>query len=742
MTQAIQFLLEQMTLDEKIAQLVSYKPGLLVDENNRFSIEKADQLLPHGIGQISATSGTLEITPGQAAELNNAIQAYLKEHTRLGIPAIVHEECLSGFCAREATVFPQAIGQASTWDPGLIQQMTTHIRAQMRAVGAQHALAPVLDVVRDPRWGRCEETFGEDPYLAAEIGCAYIQGLQGDDLAESIAATAKHFAAHALTEGGRNCAPVHLGMRELRDSVLYPFEKAVKRAGIRSVMNAYNEIDGVPCAASRELLTGILREEWGFDGPVVSDYFAVERLISHHHTAADKVEAAAQALEAGIEIELPNADCYPELAQAVASGRISTATLDQAVLRVLNLKQALGLFENALVAVDRVAAAYHAPAGRELSRRVAQNSIVLLKNDGNLLPLKKDLKTLAVIGPNAASCRNMLGDYNYAVTLSAALKIQIPDTQEALEAFGGARITSVLEGIRSTVSAGTEIRFARGCGLFDDSTEGIDEAVAAAQGADVAILVVGDQAGMFIDGTSGENIDRVDATLTGAQEELVRRVLATGTPVVLVLVNGRPPVLGASGGAPAILEAWHPGEVGGQAVADVLFGDVNPAGRLPVTLLRAVGQTPLVYNLKLVSFKDYLEGPLQPFLPFGHGLSYTRFTYSGLEISARDGAVEVQFDLQNSGERAGDEVAQLYIHDVVASAVRPVKELKGFQRVHLAAGETRRVRFMLALDELAFHNAALQRVVEPGAFEVFVGSSSADLRLQGGFIVNEKGMVS
>lgn len=742
-TENMETLLEKMTLDEKIAQLVSVKPWMLVDEQNEFSVEKSAALLRHGMGQLSAVSGTLAVTPEQSAALTNRIQIYLRNQTRLGIPAIVHEECLSGFCTKGATIFPQAIGLASTWEPELLKTMTGVIREQMRAVGAHHALAPVLDVIRDPRWGRCEETLGEDPYLVASMGIAYIQGLQGDDLKSGIAATAKHFAAHALSEGGRNCAPVHLGPRELRDIYLYPFEAAVKAAGIRTVMNAYNDIDGVPCAASRDLLTGILREEWGFDGVVVSDYFAVERLISQHHTAADKKEAACQALEAGIDIELPFADCYSELAEAIRERKITQDTLDQAVLRVLRLKQELGLFERCEVAADQVSAVFARPASRELSRRIAQKTMVLLKNEGRLLPLKKDLKSIAVIGPNAASPRSMLGDYNYSVTFSAAGKLQLADTSASLEAFGGVRITSILDGIKNTVSAATDVRYERGVDLESGPTEGIDDAVAAARQAEVAVVVVGDQAGMFIDGTSGENIDRTDAALTGAQVELVQRVVATGTPVVVVMVNGRPLIIPEiARAAQAVLEAWHPGEEGGQAAADVLFGDVNPGGKLPVSLLSAVGQTPLTYNLKPISLKAYLEGDLKPTYAFGHGLSYTRFGYRDLEItpatSDDNSPITIRFAIENTGDRTGEEVAQLYVHDVVASLTRPVKELKGFRRLTLAPGETKLVTFSLPLEELAFYDQSLRRVVEPGLFEVMVGSASDDIRLQSQFEITGK----
>jgi beta-glucosidase len=752
--------LSQMTLEEKVAQLTGVQARNLVDNQSRFDPAKAAPLLQHGIGHISALSGTLPVTPAQAAELANTVQAYLREHTRLGIPAIMHEECLAGFCANGATIFPHAIGLASAWQPDLIQAMTTAIRAEMRAVGAHQALAPVLDVIRDPRWGRCEETLGEDAYLVAATGAAYIRGLQGENLNQGIASTAKHFAAHALSEGGRNCAPVHLGPRELRDTIFFPFEAAVKEANIQSFMNAYNDIDGEPCAASRELLTDILRGEWGFEGPVVSDYFAVERLISQHHTAGSNKEAACQALEAGLDIELPFADCFPTLVEAIREGQVSEATMDQAVERVLRFKQSLGLFESTIVSIEQAAAPSALPEHRALSRTIAQKSLILLKNEGapvrssgvpvqssgmserpaRLLPLRKDLKSIAVIGPNAASPRAMLGDYSYVVTYTAARQIQPADTSADLEALCGRSITSILEGIRQTVSAETEIRYAQGCDSVDTSTDSIAKAVEAARNAEVAVVVVGDQAGMFTNGTSGENIDRVEASLYGAQAELVRQVCATGTPVVVVLANGRPPVIpDIAQYATAVLEAWHPGEAGGQAVADVLFGDVNPGGKLPVTLLSATGQAPLNYSLKPVSLKEYLDAPIRPVYAFGHGLSYTQFEYRDLAITSEaldaPGEVVIRCQIQNTGSVAGEEVAQLYIHDVVASLTRPVLELKGFHRLALEPGQVKTLTFRLHTDQLAFHNRQLCRVVEPGQFEVLVGSASDDIRLRGTFEV-------
>lgn len=487
-------------------------------------------------------------------------------------------------------------------------------------------------MVRDPRWGRCEETLGEDPYLTAVIATAFIKGLQGGgpgegmDLKAVIAATAKHFAGHGFSEGGRNWAPVYLGPRELRDVFLLPFEAVVREAGVKAIMNAYHDIDGVPCAANRELLTGILREEWGFDGIVVSDYFSVDMLRTHHYTAVDKKEAARQAIEAGIDIEFPHVNCYGQpLLEAVRDGAVPEAILDEAVSRILHLKLELGLFERVYVEPGRASTLIETEENRKLARELGRKSIVLLKNEGNILPLKKDIKSIAVIGPNAANKRNILGDYSY---------IAISNVQHDFENLAGIKLVSILEGIKNKVSSKTEVKYALGCDILNTSTEGISEAVETARNADAAVVVVGDQVGMFCDGTSGENIDRADISLYGAQEELVRAVYETGTPVIVVLVNGKPPALKQiAEKIPAVVEAWNPGEEGGNAVADVLFGDCNPGGKLPVSLLNMVGQVPLNYSLKPISCKDYLDESMKPAFPFGHGLSYTQFTYCSLDIS-------------------------------------------------------------------------------------------------------------
>lgn len=730
----VEQLLRQMSLEEKVAQLGSVSVRDLLD-GDKFSEAKAQERLRHGIGQITRPAGWSGLPPKEVAQLVNAIQRFLVEKTRLAIPAIVHEECLSGLMARGATTFPQAIGLASTWQPELIERMTTAIRREMRAIGAHQGLAPVLDVLRDPRWGRTEETMGEDHYLIAVMTAAYIRGLQGDDLRQGVIATAKHFAAHGFSEGGRNTAPVHVGERELREVFLFPFEVAVRHARVQSLMNAYHDLDGIPCAASRELLTDILRGEWGFDGIVVSDYGAVHMLMTVHRVASNEMEAACLALEAGIDVELPSTHCYAQLINAVRQGRVSEAVVDEAVRRVLRVKMRLGLFDNPFVDPDAAATIVHADEHRSLSLEIARKSIVLLKNDGNLLPLRKDLGTLAVVGPNADAPLHLLGDYTYAVHMN----LSEPDVP----------VTSVLEAIKGKVMPTTKVLYAKGCEVVGGTDEGIAEAVAIARQADVVVLVVGDRSGLFnAPATSGEGRDRITLALPGHQMALVKAIVETGKPVVLVLVNGRPVTLGNLWAKiPAVVEAWLPGEMGGVAIAEVLFGEVNPGGKLPVTFPQDVGQIPLHYNRHASSFRDYVEGKATPQFPFGHGLSYTRFEYRDLSIEPTQispaGTVRISVTVQNVGERDGDEVVQLYVRDVVACRVRPVKELKGFQRLTLKAGEAKRITFTLSADQLAFYDEAMRLIVEPGTFEVQVGSSSEDIRLRGTFeVVGEMRVVA
>ncbi len=735
-------LLARMTLEEKLAQLGGVW-GLSLTDAGRFSETKAKDLLRHGIGHIARLAGASVLTPRESASLANVLQRFLRESTRLGIPAIVHEESCAGYSARAATCFPQVIGIASTWEPQLVEEMARVIRSQMRAVGAHQALAPVLDVARDPRWGRTEETFGEDPYLVARMGTAYVRGLQGDSLRSGIVGTGKHFVGYGAPEGGLNWAPAPLPRRELLERFVPPFAAAIHEAGLASVMNAYHEIDGVPCGASRELLDGLLRTQLGFDGVVVSDYFTLQTLVSYHHVAENESEAARRGLEAGIDLELPVLAYYGEpLRQAIESGRVPLAWVDRSVARVLRMKFELGLFEQALVDADAAPAHFDTPTQRELARRIALKSIVLLQNRGELLPLDPGLGRIAVIGPCADSARLMQGDYHYPTHLEVLSKTGPPGAADELtldELF--VPMVTVLDGIRAAVTDGCEVHSARGCEILTDSTRDFEEAVELARGADVAIVVVGGRSGLVEGCTSGEFCDRAELGLFGVQTELVLAVVATGTPTVVVLINGRPLALSRLvDDVPALLEAWLPGEEGGHAIADVLFGRSSPAGRLPVTLPRAVGQLPLYYNHKPSGARsplhgDYVDLSTQPLFPFGHGLSYTHFEYKDLQLGARElpatGTLEISLDVTNAGERAGEEVVQLYVRDRVASLTRPVKELKGFLRLGLEPGETRTAVFELDLGQLAFYDADMVFLVEPGTVEIMLGSSSEAIWLRG-----------
>lgn len=746
-------LLGRMSLDEKLAQLgCVWSTQLAADD--RFSPERARELLAHGTGHITRIGAATGLRPHESAAFANDIQRFLLEETRLGIPAIIHEESVAGLTARDATQFPQAIGLASTWDPALLEDMGRVIRAQMLAVGARQTLAPVLDIARDPRWGRTEETYGEDPYLASRMGVAYVRGVQGDDLRHGIAATGKHFIGYGFSEGGMNHAPVHLGPRELREVYARPFEAAVREAGLASIMNAYNEVDGLPCAGAAAILDDLLRGALGFDGVVVADYYAVVLLHTFHRVAADKGSAAHMALGAGLDVELPQLDCYgAPLRAAVERGRVPIALVDRAVRRLVRLKLALGLFEQPYVDAPAAPRVYQTAEQRTLARRIAQQSIVLLKNTADLLPLDPRLARIAVVGPCADDVRLLQGDYSYPAHLEiiykhagrghAAEGTNILPAAEAVAFHPGpyfVPMVSPLDGIRAAVSPETTVVHASGCEIDDDDASGIAAAVEAARRADVAVVVVGGKSGLMADCTSGEFRDATQLGLTGVQQQLVEAVVATGTPTVVVLINGRVFALPwIAEHVPAVVEAWLPGEEGGNALADVLFGQVNPAGRLPVSMPRAVGQVPIYYNHKSGGGRsqmlgDYIDLATTPLYAFGHGLSYTRFTYANLEVSPHVAApatpFEIAVDIANSGARAGDEVAQLYVHDLVASVTRPVKQLAGFVRLHLASGETRRVRFTLDPSQLAFFDAAMRFVIEPGAFRIMVGAASDDIRAE------------
>jgi beta-xylosidase len=703
-------LLSSLTLEEKVAQLcgvwvaVDAGRGEVAPYQGQFVAEAGaplEERVRHGIGQLTRPFGSAPVDPAEGARLVADMQRRLVTDTRPGIAAIVHEEILSGFMTQGATAFPCPLNMASTWDPALVEEVGRAIGSQLRAVGAHQGLAPVLDVVRDARWGRTEETFGEDPYLVGCVGTAYVRGVQST----GAIATVKHFAAYSASEGGRNLAPAHVGPRELADVFLVPFEMAVRDGGAKSVMNAYQDVDGEPAAASSTLLTGVLREEWGFEGTVVSDYFSVAFLHTLHGVSDGPVSSAAMALTAGIDVELPNPDCYAApLLDAVGGGLVDEADVDRALTRVLRQKAELGL----LGAASSVSAVegpvdLDPPEHRDLARRVAERSIVLLRNAADVLPFAPSVRRVAVVGPNADDGPALLGNYSFHHHVASHLD----------HAPAGVPIVTVADGLRAT---GLEV---------SDSLVG----------ADVAVVVVGDRAGHFGRGTVGEGTDVDDLELPLGQQKVVSEIVASGMPTVVVLVTGRPyAVPWIAEHAAAVLAAWFPGEEGGAAVAGVLTGSVNPAGRTPLTWGRGAGQQPMTYLHKPLGRGGYARSSTRPVFPFGHGLSYTTFTYADLSLPAVvavDGELEVACTVTNVGSRAGDEVVQLYVRDPVASVTRPVTELRGFLRVALEPGASSRVAFTLPADMLSFTGVDGRRVVEPGAIEVMVGASSEDVRLRG-----------
>ena len=722
-------LLPRMTLTEKCAQLIG-PMGLDEGDDGQFSLEFAREHFKDGISYVNShhqNRGTR-----QTAAYLNALQKFLREETRLGIPALALGEGLHGYMAHEATSFPQAIGLASAWDIDLHQRVFSVVAREMRARGAQYVLSPVLDVARDPRWGRTEETYGEDPYLISRLGVAAVRGLQGEQFsgaADKVLATAKHFAAHGQPEGGTNCAPANYAERTLREELFAPFEAVVREAKIGSVMASYNEINGIPSHINSWLLKDLLCEEWGFEGFVVSDGWGVDDLYKLHHVAIGQADAGEKAFKSGVEVELGR--CFRNLEQAVRAGRVSEAALDAAVTKILRVKFMLGLFENPFVDEENAVAVTNCAEHRALALEAAHKSIVLLKNEGGLLPLDKEkLRSLAVIGPNAAKVR--LGGYS-------------GDPIEPV---------SVLDGIRQKVGDAVEILYAEGCGLtlspgtashlwplqeiiLPSAAEDaalIAEAVKTTQKADAALLVLGDNEQTCREGWSPTHLgDRDSLDLPGRQEELLRAVAATGKPVILLLLNGRPASINfAAENVPAILEGWYLGQAAGTAAADVLFGDVNPGGKLPITFPRSVGQIPAYYYHKPSARRGFLFSDKEPLFPFGHGLSYTSFAYSNLRLSANamqaDETVSLSVDVTNTGKRTGDEVVQFYVRDLLSEYVtRPVKLLKGFQRITLQAGETRTVTFPVGGEQLQFLNETMQKIVEPGQFELMVGGSSTDL---------------
>ncbi|KAA9133018.1 glycosyl hydrolase [Microbacterium caowuchunii] len=709
-----------MTLEEKLAQIV----GFWVDQGDEVVAPMAGEMATsaryedatrHGLGHLTRVYGTRPVDPVERAEWLWAEQRRLRSQTRLGIPAIVHEECLTGLAAWQAATFPTPLAWGAAFDPELVEEMGEAIGRSMRELGVHQGLAPVLDVVRDPRWGRVDECIAEDPYVVGTIGTSYVRGLQS----AGIHATLKHFVGYSASQAGRNHAPTQIGPRELADVFLPPFEMAIRDGGARSVMNAYTEIDGIPVASTPEYLTEILREQWGFDGVVVSDYFAVAFLKTMHGIAEDLAEAARLSLAAGIDVELPTGDAYAApLAEAVRAGRVPEELIDQAVLRVLQQKEDLGLldeaFETPPTAVD-----LDDPQHRDIARRLAQESVILLSNDG-VLPLAEP-RRVALIGPNADSSEALMGCYSFANHVLAhhpgtPLGFEIPTLREAL----GAALPAA------------EIRTVAGCAVTGDDRSGFTEAAEAAAAADVAIVVVGDRAGLFGRGTVGEGNDVESLELPGVQRALVETVAATGTPTVMVVLTGRPYAIGWAlddASAPAaVLQTFFPGEEGATALAAILTGHAEPSGRLPVSLPRSAGAQPFTYLHPILGgASEITSADSTPVRPFGFGLGYTSFAYETFEAdeaAPTDGAFTVRVRVRNTGERPGTEVVQLYGRDVVASVTRPVAQLLGYRRVELAPGAETTLAFRVPTARLALTDRRLHRVVEPGEIEVWVGTSA------------------
>lgn len=743
----LQDLLRQMTLEEKVGQLAHTLGWSYYEKDENGQIRLTDlfrsDLKNRYIGCFWATlradpwtRKTLKtgLSPKEAAEMTNVMQRYAQDSTRLGIPLFLAEECPHGHMAIGTTVFPTAIGRASTWNTELEKRVAEIVALEARLQGGHIGYGPVLDVARELRWSRVEEGYGEDPFLSGSMGSAYVRGLQGDNVGsgENVIATLKHFTAYGVPEGGHNAGMAHVGVRELLTELSYPFEMAVK-AGALSLMTAYNEVDGIPCTANPFLTNRLLRDQWGFTGFVVSDLYSIDGLMSQR-VAVNREEAGMLALRSGVDSDL-GGNCYgADLVKACREGRLAEADIDRAVSRILRLKFEMGLFDDPYVKVEKAEKQVGTSEHREVSREVARQSVVLLKNENKLLPLSKEVKRVAVIGPNADNVYNQLGDYT------------------APQAPGS--VITVLEGIRQKLS-GAEIRYVKGCAVRDTLNASIGEACEAAKNSDVVVVVMGGssardfetdflETGAAItnarkesDMESGEGFDRTGLSLMGKQQELLKALYTTGKPVVLVMIQGRPLELNwAAEHIPAILTAWYPGGEGGRAIADVLFGDYNPAGRLPLSYPRHVGQLPVYYNHKSAGRHDYVEGTATPLYPFGYGLSYTTFAYEGIKTHVEGDSVRVAVDVRNSGERDGDEVVQLYLRDEQASVVTPFMQLKAFRRVSLSAGESRTVEFILTREHLKILDLSLNWVVEPGVFTVLIGSSSLDIRQTATFRIN------
>ena len=736
-------LLSRMSLQEKAAQMMCVwqeKAQKLVDAAGNFDFAKAKASFKdgHGIGQVGRPSDAGGgRTARQMAELTNAIQKFFLEHSRLGIPVIYHEECLHGHAAKDATSFSQPIGLGATFDPELVEQLFTMTAYEARVRGTHHALTPVVDVARDARWGRVEETYGEDPYLVSRLGIAAVRGFQGDATFKDkrrVLATMKHFVAHGQPESGMNCAPANVSMRVLRETFLYTFKETIQKAGAITVMASYNEVDGVPSHASKWLLRDVLRKEWGFKGFIVSDYYAIWELnyrpdTHGHFVAKDKREACRLSVEAGVNIELPEPDCYLHLVDLVRKGELNESQLDDLVAPMLYWKFKLGLFDDPFVDPDEADRVVGSAEHRELARRAARETITLLKNENNLAPLNPaKLKTIAVIGPNAN--RSLLGGYS-----------GVPKQE-----------VTVFEGIKARVGGQVNVVYSEGCAITapggswqidevlpSDPAEDrkkIAAAVEVAKSADVIVLAIGGNEQTSREAWNLKHMgDRTSLDLIGRQEELVKAMLATGKPVIALLFNGRPLSINLlAQQVPVVFECWYLGQETGHAVADVLFGDHNPGGKLPISVPRSAGHLPVFYNYKPSARRGFLFDDVTPLYAFGYGLSYTSFAFKNVRLKkkkiGRKDSTQALVEVTNTGKRAGAEVVQMYIRDLVSSVTRPIKELKGFQKISLQPGETKTVALDITPELLAFYDVNMKFVVEPGEFEIQVGNSSRDADLQ------------
>ncbi|MGA2864703.1 MAG: glycoside hydrolase family 3 N-terminal domain-containing protein [Verrucomicrobiota bacterium] len=748
-TARIKDLLRRMTLEEKAAQMVcvwQQKSETLLDAQGKFDLAKAKAAFKkgHGLGQVGRPSDAgappSEPWKGQTArgmaELTNAIQKFFLEHSRLGIPVIFHEECLHGHAARDATNFSQPIGLGATFNPALVEALFTMTANEARVRGTHQALTPVVDVARDPRWGRVEETYGEDPYLNTQLGMAAVRGFQGDGSfrdKKRVIATLKHFAAHGQPESGMNCAPANISERVLRETFLRPFKEAIQKAGAISVMASYNEIDGVPSHANNWLLREVLRKEWGFKGFVVSDYYAIwelgDRPDTHgHFVAKDKKEACQLAVEAGVNIELPEPDCYLHLVELVRKDVLKERQLDELVAPMLYWKFKLGLFDDPYVDPEEAQRVVGCDEHRQLALQAARETITLLKNENHLAPLDPSkLNTIAVIGPNAN--RMLLGGYS-----------------------GLPRQTvTVLHGIKARVGGCVQVLYAEGCKITqggswqqdevvpshpEEDRRQIAEAVEVARNAEVIVLALGGNEQTSREAWSLKHLgDRANLDLPGRQEDLVRAMLETGKPVIVFLFNGRPLSINSiARNIPVIFECWYLGQECGRAVAEVLFGDHNPGGKLPISIPRSAGHLPVFYNYKPSARRGYLWDEVSPLYPFGFGLSYTTFALQKVRLAnkriRRGASTQVLVDVTNTGPRPGTEVVQMYIRDRVSSVTRPVKELKGFEKVSLNPHEMQTVALEITPESLAFYDVNMNYVVEPGEFEILIGNSSRDADLQ------------